>query len=96
MRWLLALLLLLSACGRGRQRVEISTHCGLDNARIAFDGSTWQFAEPNGGSNAPPGWGDPSEWVTIQVESETVIAFGPDGSRHELIPAKDEVLKGCV
>ena len=88
---LLALLLLLSACGLGGgEKVEILTHCGLEHARIDFDGSTWRFAEPKGGANAPADWGDPSEWVTVHVENGTVIATGPDGSRHELIPAQED------
>jgi hypothetical protein len=97
MRWPLAGFLLLSACGLlDGQRVEISTHCGLEMARIDFAGSTWQFAEPKGGANAPPGWGDPSETVTVHVEDETVSAVGPDGSRHELVQAEEGPLIGCI
>ena len=69
--------------------VEIVTHCGLDFARVEYEGQTWKF-DVRDEPNAPPGWGSNTAVIRLRPGPNGPIAIGPDGSEWQLIPAVDE------
>ena len=66
--------------------IQISTHCGLDDPRIEYDGQVWRF-DVEGQSSTPDGWGSDFPVVQIRSGSDGPIVTGPDGSEWQLILA---------
>jgi hypothetical protein len=73
----------------GPNEVEIVTHCGLDFARVDFEGQTWKF-DVEEQANAPWGWGSNTQVVTLKPGADGPIVIGPDSSVWHLIPADDD------
>ncbi|MFF8381762.1 hypothetical protein ACF07V_37355 [Streptomyces sp. NPDC015661] len=62
---------------------DLSTHCGIGEARI---GSTYFEAETplsDGSGNPPEGWDNPTQRGTMTLESETEAVFTDDAG-HEV------------
>ncbi|MCX4825549.1 hypothetical protein OG883_38010 [Streptomyces sp. NBC_01142] len=62
---------------------DLSTHCGIDEARV---GSTYFEAETplsDGSGNPPDGWDNPTQSGTMTVKSDTEAVFTDDAG-HEV------------
>ncbi|PSK98023.1 hypothetical protein CLV63_10671 [Murinocardiopsis flavida] len=62
---------------------ELTTHCGIDEARI---GSTYFEAETplsDGSGNPPEGWDSPTQHGTMTLKSEAKAVFTDDAG-HEV------------
>ncbi|MEU8666271.1 hypothetical protein [Streptomyces anulatus] len=62
---------------------DLSTHCGIDEARI---GSTYFEAETplsDGSGNPPEGWNNPTQHGTMTVKTKTEAVFTDDAG-HEV------------
>ncbi|WP_282694805.1 hypothetical protein [Streptomyces sp. CC208A] len=67
---------------------ELSTHCGIDEARI---GSTYFEAETplsDGSGNPPEGWDNPTQRGTMTLKSETEAVFTDDAGREVTFRAR--------
>ena len=69
--------------------VEITTHCGLDFARVEWEGRVWKF-DVEDQANPPWWWGNPTEVVQIRPGPDGPIVIGPFFTRWQLIPAGDD------
>jgi hypothetical protein len=75
--------------------VQVVAHCGLDFARIEYEGSTWRFDVPHQES-PPEGWLDFQDVQIVSGESGPVV-IGPDGLEWALIPADPAETPGlCI
>lgn len=62
---------------------ELYTHCGIDEALV---GSTYFEASTplsDGSGNPPEGWGNPTQWGTMTLKSESEAVFTDDAG-HEV------------
>ena len=75
----------------------VSTHCGVESARI--NGRWWQAAPPlyNKSRISPPaGWGDPFQKGTLTVESADRAIFEALGQQVVFVPApNNEPVRIC-
>lgn len=67
--------------------VEIVTHCGLEFARVEYDGQLWRFRVEQQ-ANSPPGWGFNTTVVEVRPGPDGPIVIGPDGSVWPLVPVE--------
>jgi hypothetical protein len=63
--------------------LQLYTHCGLRH--VAFDDDTWAISGDLGGSNPPPGFGNPTDLGTITLTGpDTAIYHSSFGEQRGL------------
>lgn len=88
--------LLAAGCGPSGPSLEVWTHCGLDWARVEYDGRMWRFEGAEGQHNNPPGWGDPRDTIVVlEIEGDRMVAAGPDGKQWILTVTEQVPDRGC-
>jgi hypothetical protein len=72
-------------------RYELDTMCGLNLVPIVLDGSEWHIAGDDGGSNPPPGFGNPDVGEIMLTSADRGIFRSSSGVERVITRVRDYV-----